>query len=69
MINTKIHVAGMLGFVLILTGCSKQEPTCYSRALEREYKNRMCTADCPGYVGCDGKTYCNQCEANRNGIR
>lgn len=24
-----------------------------------------CTADCPGFVGSDGKTYCNKCVANR----
>jgi hypothetical protein len=26
-----------------------------------------CTKDCPGACGCDGKSYCNACEANRAG--
>lgn len=66
---TKLKLIVAFGFGIFLAACSKQEPSCYSRELEKEYKERMCTMDCPGYVGCDGKTYCNQCEANRNGIR
>lgn len=66
---TKLKLIVAFGFGIFLVACSKQEPSCYSRELEKEYKERMCTMDCPGYVGCDGKTYCNQCEANRNGIR
>ena len=27
----------------------------------------MCSRDCPGACGCDGKTYCNVCEAQRAG--
>jgi hypothetical protein len=26
-----------------------------------------CTKDCPGVCGCDGKFYCNECEAHRAG--
>jgi hypothetical protein len=26
-----------------------------------------CTKDCPGICGCDGKFYCNACEAHRAG--
>ncbi|MDI9342289.1 MAG: hypothetical protein QM534_17080 [Sediminibacterium sp.] len=66
---TKLKLIVAFGFGVFLAACSKQEPSCYSRKLEKAYKERMCTMDCPGYVGCDGKTYCNQCEANRNGIR
>ena len=31
--------------------------------------NAPCTADCIGVLGCDGKTYCNECVARRNGIK
>lgn len=27
-----------------------------------------CTADCPGACGCDGKFYCNACDANAAGV-
>jgi hypothetical protein len=27
-----------------------------------------CTKDCPGTCGCDGKFYCNACEAHRAGV-
>ncbi len=28
----------------------------------------VCQDNCPGVVGCDGLTYCNECDAARNGI-
>jgi len=28
----------------------------------------MCSRDCPGACGCDGKTYCNVCEGQRAGF-
>jgi hypothetical protein len=51
--------------LLIVTGCNKD---CYNPSLENEYKNKVCTTDCPGVTGCDGKTYCNECEANKRGV-
>ena len=53
---------------LLSTSCKKSDG-CYDAQLEQQFRNSFCTADCPGVVGCDGKTYCNECEANRNGIR
>lgn len=62
-------------FVLILTiptvfttSCKKGSG-CYDEVLYQKHKNDICTMDCPGVVGCDGKIYCNGCVANRNGIR
>lgn len=33
-----------------------------------EKRPQACYADCPGVCGCDGKQYCNVCEANSQGI-
>jgi hypothetical protein len=52
---------------LILVSCKKQ--SCYDPELEKAFQSIGCTTDCPGVKGCDGKTYCNECEANRQGIR
>lgn len=53
----------------MIYSCNKNKPQCYSRSLERQSKNSACLADCPGVTGCDGKFYCNECEANKQGIK
>ena len=50
---------------LLVTSCDKD---CYNPSLEAEFKNKVCTADCPKVIGCDGKEYCNECEANKKGV-
>jgi hypothetical protein len=47
----------------------KKDRGCYDAQLEEQFRNSFCTEDCPGVLGCDGKTYCNECQANRQGIR
>jgi hypothetical protein len=49
-------------------GCTNATSTCYDEQLHQAHKDDICTADCPGVEGCDGKIYCNECEANRQGI-
>lgn len=58
-----------LFIVLMIASCKKDTPKCYSTFLKQKSKNKICTTDCPGVTGCDGKFYCNECEANRQGIK
>jgi hypothetical protein len=51
---------------LFFTSCGDlQNVSCYDPSLVH---NGACPEDCPGVCGCDGNTYCNECEANRVGI-
>lgn len=58
----------VIGIILFSTSC-KKENDCYDEELYQLHKDDYCTMDCPGVKGCDGKTYCNECEANRKGIK
>lgn len=57
--------------VLMLTACSKDgsHSSCFDQKLYDAYKDKFCTEDCPGVIGCDGKEYCNACIAASQGIR
>ena len=55
--------------VLCLLSCKKQGHSCYDEQLYLEHKKDMCSMDCHGVTGCDGKKYCNECAANKQGIR
>lgn len=59
----------MMIAVFFLVSSCKKESSCYDEQLYQQNKDKVCTADCPGVIGCDGKSYCNECEANRHGIR
>lgn len=51
----------------LYTSCTKDK-SCFDQRLYNQHKDDICTTDCPGVIGCDGKTYCNECDALRNGI-
>lgn len=65
---TILKVLTMASFLFFISSC-KKESSCYDEQLYQQYKDKGCTTDCPGVIGCDGKTYCNECEAYRHGIR
>lgn len=54
--------------LLIMFSCNKGEDKCYDRKLDKSHSG-ICTADCPGVIGCDGNLYCNECVANSQGIK
>ena len=53
--------------VVASTSCAKYdaEHPCFNEAFVHD---GVYTHDCPGFLGCDGKAYCNKCEAARVGI-
>ena len=69
--NRRIIIPALL-IVLAAAFCASCEKRsdcdCYDPAYAEKHKNDICTTDCPGVIGCDGKAYCNECEMRRNGI-
>lgn len=58
----------MLMLVFAINSCKTEgRHACFDKKLYRKH-NGICQDDCPGVVGCDGKTYCNECYAGREGI-
>ncbi len=62
----KYKIALFFSASVFLLSCNKD---CYDAELAKQYESALCTQDCPGVKGCDGKTYCNECIANSHGIR
>lgn len=55
---------------LAVVSCKKTSSTdCYDKEYHEAHKNDICTMDCPGVTGCDGKTYCNECIMHTHGIK
>ncbi|MGB0886313.1 MAG: hypothetical protein ACPGR5_07790 [Chitinophagales bacterium] len=60
--------------IVTIIACEKQLE-CYTVPVNSCYDAEMalnhsgvCLNDCPGVYGCDGKFYCNSCDASRAGI-
>lgn len=57
--------------ILLASNCRKEysdKHPCYNPEMEANHSG-ICFTDCPGYIGCDGEFYCNECDANRVGIK
>jgi len=54
--------------VCTLSACSKNDEYCYSEVTKAKHANDTCPTKCVEVTGCDGKIYCNLCEANKAGI-
>ncbi len=55
--------------ILVLCSCKRGTPiSCYDPVFKKGHQG-ICTADCLGVTGCDGKFYCNECEMHRAGVK
>lgn len=61
----KIYLLFLLVSLFSVTSCDNSKHPCYDGSLVHD---NLCQANCPGFQGCDGKIYCNECEAARQGI-
>jgi len=67
--KTILKTVLLLTITAFLSTSCKKESGCFDEKLYQQHKNDFCTMDCPGVVGCDHKSYCNECIARTKGIR
>ncbi|MEI8364367.1 MAG: DUF333 domain-containing protein [archaeon] len=61
--------AGQIGICNFANGTACEEwafmrELCKDGVYEKTIPEKICTMDCPGVCGVDGKTYCNECVAD-----
>jgi hypothetical protein len=56
-----------IALITLLMGCTK-EGGCPDERMRKQHRDDICTMDCPGVCGCDGRSYCNECIARREGV-
>jgi hypothetical protein len=57
-----------LAFGILLLTLGSCDKGCYNPSIEKANEGVVCPTDCPGVIGCDGNSYCNECEANKLGV-
>jgi hypothetical protein len=65
-------VIAAMASLSIFSACCKKTPSvensCYSKSYEDAHKNDECITVYDPVVGCDGKTYGNECDMHTHGI-
>lgn len=68
--RAKTIVLTVLLITICFTSCKKGLPeSCYTKQYEEEHRNDICTNQYDPIVGCDGKTYSNECDMHAHGIK
>jgi hypothetical protein len=71
---TSALVSGLFTLALFgmctISACNKEDGDgyCTSDVTKARHAKDVCPTACPGVTGCDGKKYCNLCEANKAGV-
>lgn len=65
----KLNWIFILAFLIMLffVGCKSDNEICYDQEMEENHSG-ICPRNCPKVCGCDGITYCNECNANSKGV-
>lgn len=63
--KTNLFFATLFAIALLFISCKDD---CFDRELKRN-SSGPCSTTCDNVCGCDGITYCTECDANIEGIR
>ncbi len=68
MFGYRLFILILVSFALgaMLAGGCKKKETCYDES--KVDSSKACSLKCSLICGCDGKEYCNPCEAEKVGI-
>ena len=67
----KFLLAAVVLLSVVLVNCRKdpRNDDCYDAALAASMKDSICIATCEGICACNNVTYCNECEAMKEGYK